>query len=176
MSSSIVVVEVYNLYTPPRYVRPAVERLLSSVPKQFLSGLVSVVLTDVSALSRARRRSRFKTRTGTLPTTEATGLYHRKVRGNGAWIELFVDRIVHGQSSSDDSEDAGADYIVGIVLYHEIGHHIHRSKAPEYRDKEDVADRWRRRLLEQHMDSRYPGSLAIIEAILTKHAHESKRT
>jgi hypothetical protein len=31
---------------------------------------------------------------------------------------------------------------LGTVLFHEIGHHIHYTLRPEYREREDVADDW----------------------------------
>jgi hypothetical protein len=34
----------------------------------------------------------------------------------------------------------------GDVLFHEIGHHIHATVRPEHREKEDVAEDWRKKL------------------------------
>jgi hypothetical protein len=38
------------------------------------------------------------------------------------------------------------DIELSEVLYHEIGHHIHRVHKPLYEGKEDVADKWSRKL------------------------------
>jgi hypothetical protein len=47
------------------------------------------------------------------------------------------------------------DTAVGETLYHEIGHHIHSSFAPEYRDRERVAERWERRLSRRYLRANY---------------------
>jgi hypothetical protein len=38
------------------------------------------------------------------------------------------------------------EFAFGDVLLHEVGHHIHATAAPEYSDKEEVAERWRKEL------------------------------
>jgi hypothetical protein len=40
--------EAYSSYTPPRWVRPTVERLLAGVPAAHLSGVQAIVLTDAA--------------------------------------------------------------------------------------------------------------------------------
>ena len=32
------------------------------------------------------------------------------------------------------------------TLFHELGHHIHKTQAPEHFEREDVADKWKRRV------------------------------
>lgn len=85
---------------------------------------------------------------------EARGLYHEKWQGEPAWIELFIDNIL--------SRSAGLtwigflrDLLVGEVLAHEVGHHIHTTKAPEFKEREDVADEWGNRLLGRYLMRRY---------------------
>ncbi len=46
----IPVVEGYKDYLPPRGVRRTIEKLLSSLPKHYISGLESVVLTNAGAV------------------------------------------------------------------------------------------------------------------------------
>ena len=41
------------------------------------------------------------------------------------------------------------------MLFHEIGHHIHRTIRPEYREKEDVADVWKVRLQRNYHKQRF---------------------
>src|SRR5206468_1742291 len=41
------------------------------------------------------------------------------------------------------------------VLFHEIGHHIHHTARPEYREPEDVADAWMVRLRQNYYDGRH---------------------
>lgn len=45
--------------------------------------------------------------------------------------------------------------IVAPILYHEIGHHIHSTKAPQHREPEDVADKWRDSLCSMYLRRRY---------------------
>jgi len=47
-------------------------------------------------------------------------------------------------------------FLIGEVLYHEIGHHIHRIEEPGYRaDKEAVADEWKEKLMRAFLRQRY---------------------
>ena len=47
-------------------------------------------------------------------------------------------------------------FLIGEVLYHEIGHHIHQIQVPGYRaNKEAVADKWKEALLNAHVRRRY---------------------
>ena len=39
--------------------------------------------------------------------------------------------------------------------FHEIGHHVHRTVRPEYREKEDVADVWKVRLQRNYYRRRF---------------------
>jgi hypothetical protein len=43
----------------------------------------------------------------------------------------------------------------GLVLFHEIGHHIDETMKPEFREKEDVADDWGRKLMRNYFRERY---------------------
>jgi hypothetical protein len=45
---------------------------------------------------------------------------------------------------------------VGHTLYHELGHHIHTLHRPEYGGRENVADKWSRRLFRGFVRHRYP--------------------
>lgn len=47
-------------------------------------------------------------------------------------------------------------FVIGEVLYHEIGHHIHRLEEPGFRtNKEVVADEWRDKLMQLFLKQRY---------------------
>jgi hypothetical protein len=41
------------------------------------------------------------------------------------------------------------------VLFHEIGHHVHARVRPEFREKEDVADDWGKKLLRNYVHEQY---------------------
>jgi hypothetical protein len=45
--------------------------------------------------------------------------------------------------------------VLGEVLFHEIGHHIHYTQAPEFREREDVAEDWKKRLSKIYFRKRY---------------------
>jgi hypothetical protein len=44
---------------------------------------------------------------------------------------------------------------VGHVLFHDLGHHIHRLIRPEYKEKEGLADKWAGRLSANFIRRRY---------------------
>jgi hypothetical protein len=48
------------------------------------------------------------------------------------------------------------------VLFHEVGHHIHRNIRPAHADKEDTADRWKRRLSGHYMRKTYWYALPVV--------------
>jgi hypothetical protein len=48
------------------------------------------------------------------------------------------------------------DILLSSVLFHEIGHHIHATAQPEFREKEDVADKWKSKLQRRYLRGRYP--------------------
>jgi len=47
------------------------------------------------------------------------------------------------------------DLFFADVLFHEVGHHIHRAMVPDHRDPEVVADEWARKLREIYFRHRY---------------------
>jgi hypothetical protein len=141
------VVESYSDYAPPFAVAPMVERMLDSVPVKYLNGLSEIVLTNATALTRKRRRSVTKSRARKVRVREARGVYHPEWNGSPPWIEIFVDNALKGW---DKGWWLMLGFIregrIGVVLFHEIGHHIDFTIRPEYRDKEDIADNWARTL------------------------------
>ncbi|QNI31301.1 hypothetical protein H7849_19735 [Alloacidobacterium dinghuense] len=121
--------------------------MLDSVPKNYLVGLGEVVLSNSSGLSGKRRDIRVKSRKRNVSLATASGAYHGASRGSSAWIEIFVDNALRGW---EKGWWLRIPYIregrLSDVLFHEIGHHIHRAVRPEHREKEDVADVWKVRL------------------------------
>jgi hypothetical protein len=98
-----------------------------------------------------------KSRGRKVKIVETAGLYHQAWHGNPAWIEIFVDNAVgtplggwlwrRGLFRETDLRE---------VLFHEIGHHIHATVQPEHREREDVADVWKLRLLRNYFRQRRP--------------------
>lgn len=146
--------EFYNDFKPPRYVRKLVACLLSSVPEQYLRGLDCVVLTNLAGAPRRDRTGKVTSRKRRVPQSQVFGRYHRAHHGKLPWIELYVDRLAAAASL------AVAPFIksscFGLVLFHEIGHHIDATIRPEFREKEDVADGWSKTLLRIYIRKRYP--------------------
>jgi len=93
VSNQVRVVESYRDYCPPRGVKRAIGLMLNSVPDRYLSGLDSVVLTDLSALTAKRRHGGFRSANKKVRATQRAGMYHGAQRNALAWIELFVDNI-----------------------------------------------------------------------------------
>jgi hypothetical protein len=147
------VTESYVDYSPPLDYKAIATRLLATVPEKYLVGLDSVVLCNFSGQPR-------RLRTGTLPRRgrrirrqHVAGLYHPEWRGQKAWIQVFVDQIKMPPRSL---RWIGllCDVVLGHVLYHELGHHVHTIR-PEYREKEDVADNWAVRFSRNHVRKTY---------------------
>ncbi len=151
------VISSYSNYEPPFDVSRAAHRMLDSIPEKYLSGLGEVVLTNSGDLPRKRRRSVTKSRGRKVQVAKAAGLYHPASNGNPAWIEVFVDNALRGW---EHSWLLRIRFIreakIGDVLFHEIGHHIHFTVQPEYREKEDVADIWKVRLERNYTRRQFP--------------------
>ncbi len=138
--------ENYRDWRPPLDASNVVRKLIDVVPNRYLIGLTSIVLTNSGALNRRRRRAVTSSRGTKVRIPSALGLYHRAFRGEPAWIELFIDNIVRAMPKSALWIPVARDLTFGDVIFHELGHHIHSTQAPEYREREDVADTWERKL------------------------------
>jgi len=147
----------FSEYTPPFNVVRVASRLLATVPPKYLVGLSSVVLTNKQALSRPRRRTVIKPRRRRGKQGYVCGLYHNAWQGKPAWIEIFVDETLDFGRRDDSiiKLPLTGTFLIGSVLFHEIGHHIHATVRPEYRDKEVVAESWVPRLFKNYFRTRY---------------------
>jgi hypothetical protein len=146
----------FSGYEPPFNPAPIVQRMVESVPERYLLGLSEVVLTNASGLSRTRRRSVTKSRRRKVSVRDAGGLYHPAFNGKRAWIEIFVDNALRGWETGWWLRiPLIREGKIGDVLFHEIGHHIHFTCHPEYREREDVADVWKVRLQRQYIRHRF---------------------
>jgi hypothetical protein len=87
---------------------------------------------------------------------EARGLYHPAFDGIRAWIEIFVNNTLRGWENDWWLRvPLLREGKIGDVLFHEIGHQIHFSSRPQYREREDVADVWKVRLQKQYTKKRF---------------------
>jgi hypothetical protein len=116
------------------------------VPDKYLAGLDCIVLTNEAGLSRRDRVGKVWSRRRKYDKSRVLGRYHGGSRNRLSYIELRVDKIVSGLSKTVLRVPLLRDLGFGSVLFHEIGHHIHRTIRPEHSEKEDVADSWAGRL------------------------------
>jgi len=93
-SGPLIIVAFQN-YTPPFNAEKAVRRMLRDVPAKFLHGLHTIVLTNVSALSR-KERDRKTCGRRRVALGETLGYYSQEWRGNPAHITILVDNLERG--------------------------------------------------------------------------------
>jgi hypothetical protein len=156
LQTQVAVREAYREYLPPFDVKATVEKLISSVPAKFLSGLNCVVLVNQSGLSRRDRVGKVRSRKRKFDKLRVLGRYHPGWRNSSPYIELRVDRILSGlETTAALKIKLFREIAVGHVLFHELGHHIHATMRPEHLEKEDVADRWAGKLNRNFVRTRY---------------------
>ena len=151
----IEICESYKDFSPPSWVHKSVTRLIEGVPDKYLAGLQSVTLTNVDGLNHSRRRQKTISRKRKVAVRECRGLYHYKWQGKPAYIELFVDQIIHRWPLIILKVPLFQDLLLADVLYHELGHHIHKTTAPENREREDVAEDWQKKLGRDYFRQKY---------------------
>lgn len=153
----------YHEYIPPFKVEPIIRRMLESIPEKYLNGLSEIVLTNTAGMSRERRRSVTRSRKRKVRMLDARGLYHPAWQSRSAWIEIFVDNTIRGWEKGIWLRllPVIREGKLGDVLFHEIGHHIHYTMRPEYKEREDVADTWKARLQRNYDRGRRPWLRAI---------------
>lgn len=149
------IIESYKDYEPPIKAKAVAHTLLRYVPPRYLAGLGHIVLTNSSSLPRSRRRGKTWSRKRKVKITNTRGLYHQKWGSQPAWIEIFVDNMTEFELGFFRNVPPIRDMYFGGTLYHELGHHIHRTLRPEHREREDVADEWKNRLLSAFIRKRY---------------------
>jgi hypothetical protein len=95
---------------------------------------------------------------------KAAGLYHYAQRGDSAWVEVFVDQTLQyrGEGRWIVKIPVLRNIILSSVLFHEIGHHIHATARPEFREKEDVANKWKAKLQRLYFHAQYPGLITVM--------------
>jgi hypothetical protein len=142
------IVENYRSFTPAKDLGPTVRMLLEYVPVHHLAGVRFIELTN-STVIRERRRGKTWSRGKRVRFSECLGLYC------GDHVELFVDEIIQTPPTWVWRVPVLRAMWIGSVLFHEIGHHIHFTQRPEHREREDVADEWKKRLMRGFLRKRY---------------------
>jgi hypothetical protein len=149
MSSKVKVVEQYHNYSPPIDVYGSVRLLLRFVPPEHLVGLHKVVLTNSEEVGK-QIRGKISTEGHRIKPADCAGLYSK------GRVLLLIDRIFQQYPELFLLVPPFKTYVIGEILYHEIGHHIHRLEQPGYRtNKEAVADQWKEQLLRGFLRQRY---------------------
>ena len=160
------ITEAYRDWTPPIPAQKIVTRLVKSVPHKYVVDLGSLALTNASGLSRIKKRQKTRSRKRKVGIADAFGLYHRARKGQPAWIELYVDNIVKRiRPHFLIYIPLCRDFTFAEVVFHEIGHHIHTTCAPEFREREDVAERWKTKLLTAYLLHQYWYLMAAVRLI-----------
>lgn len=155
-------VEIKECYSIKPFFAPkaSVERLLAGISKEYLSGLATVVLRDSGSLNHDRRRAKTRRLGKKVRVQECAGLYHEAWRGEPAWIEIFVDNALPSNKESPVFKflikfSFIQDVTLSGTLYHEIGHHIHKTRSPEFGERERIADQWKKKLERSYFKHKY---------------------
>ena len=147
--------ENYKNYSPPKFIYPVVRKLLNAIPKKFLVGLGSIVLTNFDARNITRRSRKTWSHKKKIPAQDYLGIYHHKGKVEPAYIEIFIEKALYQWPKSWLWLSIVQDVAISSVLYHEIGHHIHRTKFPELNDPENVAKEWEEKLWVHYCKKKY---------------------
>jgi hypothetical protein len=139
------IVLAFQNYTPPFDAERVIRNLLRIVPPNYLWGLHSIVLTNVQALSREARERKAKGRKR-APLKDCFGYYTRSWKGEPARITLLIDNLEKHWGRNWLRFGLTRDVRLAELFYHELGHHIHRVHRPEYEGRENVAEKWSKKL------------------------------
>ena len=160
-----VIIEAYQGYAPSFNVAKLIRQMIGEVPPRFLVGLKSVVLTNKTALARRDRERKLLSRGKRVVQGDTLGYYSEAWKGEPARITLLVDNIEKQCSRRWSRLGFFKSSIFSDVFFHELGHHIHRVHRPRYEEREDVANKWSKKLSVRFMASRYWYMLPIAAPI-----------
>jgi hypothetical protein len=182
----VMVREEYGAYAPPIEWKPYVEDLLRVVPPRYLRGLAFVLLTDSESKSRAERRRTTRARGKKVSLKTALGFYCHASADGPAYIVIHVDQIAAYENARRmPLRRHGIRYHLARrmarpmlrrrelahTLYHEIGHHIHKTQRPEFREPENVAEKYAWEFIRRLMLRRWYFFLAALLAICLYPGH-----
>ena len=152
------IVESFNDYVPPVPVGAIVRDLLRCVKPGYIGGLASVVITNGAALSRKERRRSTRSQHHKVMLSERRGYYQPASHDSEAAIQLRADLIIPRKWA--ESPNCLADpllyrLVFALVLYHEIGHHIHFTNKPEKGEIERIANKHMYQLVRRMLFKRW---------------------
>ena len=73
-----------------------------------------------------------------------------------------MDKIIEGLKGAPRWLPIAREVVFGDVLFHELGHHIHKTIRPEHTEKEDVADKWASKLNADFVRKKYRYAMPVI--------------
>ena len=149
------ITEYYKNYSPPFDIKEIISRLIKGVNPKYLIGLDCIILTNKGALNSDRKKQKIKLKQHKVTLRDSLGLYYRKQNNKKAYIELFVDNILNNFSGKVIRISFFKNVAFSKVLFHEIGHHIHFTQKPMYKDREMVADKWGIILSRRYLGKKY---------------------
>lgn len=147
--------EYYKDFSCPFSASRTVKYLLLGIPRKYYDSLGKVMLTNSKALNRKARRGKTWARGKKYKLNECRGWYNREWKGEPAEIVILVDNVLKSWPRWKLLFPLFKSLVLSDVLFHELGHHIHRTMVPEYKEEEDVADRWKERLSRTYYLRRY---------------------
>jgi len=147
--------ENYKNYDAPRAALKSAERMVRYTPQKYLIGLNYINLTNTDALKRKYRRQKTKFRKRKISLNHSAGWYVEKWNKQPAYIDLLNDKIFLDYPSWALKIGFVSDIALSGTFFHELGHHIHKTQAPEHNEMEDVADKWKSRLSRKYFWKRY---------------------
>ena len=153
--------ERYGATRPRPWFRRSVQAMLKSVPRQYLIGLESVVLSESSFLTSKQLRVEGRS----VPENRCLSFYHLATRDRKAWIELIVDNIGAEYPSWLRRLPLLRDLPVSSALFHEIGHHIEATSVRGTRAGESRAEKWETTLARPYFGQRYRFIAPLIRLI-----------
>jgi hypothetical protein len=157
--------EHYGEFKPNVNVRRITEKLLDSIDPEYLHGLGSIILTSQTQLARRDRRKKFLSRGRRYPVSRVLGFYRQTWKGQPASIELYVDKILAQAPSWWAHVPLVGFFLFGHVLFHEVGHHLHKTRRPEFKEREDVAKGWEKKLIKIAFQKRYRRVMPLLRLL-----------
>ena len=148
------IIENYKDFAPPSTIKSTVDKLLTNTSSHFLSGLNYILLTNSAALSYSKKRNKTWSKGKKVKIVDCLGLYHGNKRSSSKGIELFIDNIIKAYKKQLFLPIA-REVIIGEILFHELGHHIHLTQRPKYQEREITANQWSRLLLKEYLAKKY---------------------
>src|SRR6202040_2101970 len=86
---------------------------------------------------------------------EALGYYSGASQSSRASITLHIDNILKRVTPGELRIPFVRYHPLATVLYHEIGHHIHKEHKPIYEGKENIAEDWSDKLSQRFYRTPY---------------------